>query len=748
MTTTADMHELMDIFNGNHADPHHLLGMHEVKTGRKVCKVIRVFNPEADSAEALDTRSPDETIRYPMERIHKAGFFEAELPAGTDWFHYQVAYTGYDGSCWQVYDPYSFMPVLSELDLYLFGQGTHYGIYNKLGAHPMTVDGVDGVLFAVWAPNARRVSVVGDFNDWHGLRHMMRTLQNSGIWELFVPGLQKYDKYKFEIKSLTGALFHKTDPYANFCELRPGTAALVYDINRHTWGDAGWMDSRGKNNPLDGPINIYELHAGSWRRLMHDPERFMSWPELSAELIPYIKDLGYTHIELMPIMEYPFDGSWGYQVTGYFAPTSRYGNPDEFMAFIDVCHQNGIGVIVDWVPAHFPKDAFALARFDGTALYEHDDPQRGEHPDWGTLIFNYGRAEVKNFLIANALFWIDKYHIDGLRVDAVASMLYLDYGRRYGDWKPNKYGGRENLEAVEFMKHMNSVIRGKHPNVMMIAEESTAWAGVSHPVEENGLGFSLKWNMGWMNDFLSYLIKDAVYRKYHHNYLTFGMMYAYTENFILVLSHDEVVHGKGSMVNKMPGDTWQKMANLRAAYGFMIGHPGKKLLFMGGEFAQFEEWSETKPLNWFLMDNFEHHRQMWQYVKDLNHIYLKETACWHDDFKGGGFEWINCGDAQRSLVSFFRRYEKRDEQNDISVREYVLFVINFTPVPLLEHRIGVPEPGLYAEILNSDDHKYGGSGIINPHTLTAEEYFCDNRGYSIPVRMPPLGCVILKGTIH
>lgn len=748
MISTADTHELMDILNGDHADPHHILGLHKVMAGKTTQPVIRVFNPEAAAVNAVDINHVYPP--FPLTLIHKSGFFEARLPDLPDDFRYILDFTGHQGEQWQTRDPYTFLPGLSDLDLYLFGQGTHYEIFNKLGAHPMQLDGVEGVLFAVWAPNARRVSVVGDFNAWHGLRHPMRSLQKSGVWEIFIPGLKTYDNYKFEVKSLTGALFQKTDPYGSFAELRPGTASLIYDINHYQWTDAAWQKKLVKANPLDGAINIYELHAGSWKRAEEDGGRFMSWPELTDQLIPYVKDMGYTHIELMPVTEFPFDGSWGYQVTGYYAPTSRYGNPEEFMAFVDACHQAGLGVIMDWVPAHFPKDAHGLAKFDGTALYEHEDPRMGEHPDWGTLIFNYGRAEVKNFLIANAIFWIEKYHIDGLRVDAVASMLYLDYGKQSGGWVPNRYGGRENLEAVEFMKHMNSVIRGRYPHVMMIAEESTAWPGVSHEVGDTGLGFTLKWNMGWMNDFLTYMGMDSIYRKYHHHHLTFGMVYAYTERFVLVLSHDEVVHGKGSMVNKMPGDVWQKLANLRAAYGFMMGHPGKKLLFMGGEFAQFEEWSEAKSLNWFLLDEYEHHRKFQAYVRDLNHLYLKEKACWFDDFSDKGFQWINCNDAQRSLLSFVRVAEKpqrskAEQAEKGSVKEYLIFVINFTPVPILEHQVGVPCAGKYTEILNSDDEKYGGSGITNPGTIQAQEVLCDGRAFSIPMRVPPLGVVICKG---
>jgi len=736
---STDMYELMRIIECEHSDPHHILGQHPVSDGGVI---IRVFNPSAASVEVFFP----EGLRYPMEMEHKAGFFTLLLKE-TPKSRYKLSYTGHHGEAWEAYDPYSFAPVISELDLYLYGQGTHYQIYDKLGANTVTVDGVKGVHFAVWAPNAKRISLVGDFNGWSGQRHPMRSMGASGVWELFVPGLSNYDRYKYEIKSHTGAFFTKADPYARFAEHRPGTASMVYDISGYKWNDTKWINKRNKKDPLEGPVNIYEFHPGSWRRAGEG--RFMSWPELTAELIPYVKELGYTHVEIMPVMEHPFDGSWGYQVTGYYAPTSRFGNPHQFMEFVDACHQADIGVILDWVPAHFPKDAHGLAMFDGTELYEHQDPRQGQHPEWGTLIFNYGRSEVKNFLIANALYWIEKFHIDGLRVDAVASMLYLDYGKEYGQWVPNEYGGRENIEAVEFMKHMNSVLLGAHPHVLMIAEESTAWTGVTRPVQEDGLGFSLKWNMGWMNDFLSYMTKDSVYRKHHHHNLTFGMVYAYSEKYILVLSHDEVVHGKGSMVNKMPGDTWQKMANLRAAYGFMIGHPGKKLLFMGSEFAQFEEWSEAKALNWFLLDEFEHHRKMLDFVKDLNHLYLNEKALWQRDFSADGFGWINCDDSDRSIISFYRvgerkRRSKKDQEAKGSTYEYLVFICNFTPVPCMDYRVGLPVKGKYIEILNSDNEKYGGSGIINPGIRQCEEYLCDGQQYSLPLQLPPLGVVVMK----
>ncbi|MDR0999585.1 MAG: 1,4-alpha-glucan branching protein GlgB [Clostridiales bacterium] len=726
---SIDLDELKEIIDSTHGDPHHILGLHEAVSEKRRLLVGRAFIPQANAITLVDAADP--ASRYPMIKIHSDGFFEVTIKDRDEWFLYKLEVQGY-GTSWETYDPYSFSPVMSELDRYLFGQGTHYEIYDKMGSHPLTHQGVEGVLFAVWAPNAKRVSVIGDFNAWDGRRNPMRALGESGIWELFVPGLKQYDRYKYEVKTHGGDLLQKSDPYGNFAELRPSTSSLVYDISKHEWNDSEWIQSQ-KNHSLSAPMNMYEVHLGSWKR--GENGRFLTYSELAKDLVPYVKEMGYTHIELMPIEEHPFDGSWGYQLTGYFSPTSRYGNPDEFMSFVDTCHVNGIGVLLDWVPAHFPKDGHGLGRFDGTALYEHEDPRKGEHPDWGTYIFNYGRNEVKNFLISNAIFWIEKYHIDGLRVDAVASMLYLDYGKQGGQWIPNQYGGNHNLEAVEFMKHMNSVLRKRCPQAIMIAEESTAWAGVSRSVEYNGLGFDYKWNMGWMNDFLSYMSKDSIYRKYHHNNLTFGMVYAYTENFILVLSHDEVVHGKGSLVGKMPGDLWQKFANLRAALTYMIGHPGKKLLFMGGEFGQFDEWSEARSLDWFLLQ-YDHHKHMQDYARDINHFYLNERALWYDDFSHSGFEWINCGDWEKSFISFFRKGAFREET--------VVFACNFTPVPLFAHRIGVPFAGDYVEVLNSDDAKYGGSGVINTGVMKAEKMPWDGRQYSIGLKIPPLGVSVLK----
>ena len=732
-----DLHELMKIVEGSHTDPHSILGPHQ--------GMVYVFNPEAKEVEIFNPNTADK--RTNLTRIHSSGLFETKWPEDTP---YKLNFKAYSGEEWQAYDPYAFPPQLSDLDLHLFNSGTHYKTFDKLGAHPVTINGIDGVSFAVWAPNALHVSVVGDFNNWHGLRHQMRILQQSGIWELFIPGLSLGDMYKFEIKTLNTEIHLKSDPYSKFNELRPGSASLVWNLNQYQWNDAKWLKTHTKKNSIAGPINIYEVHLGSWQR--KDNGEFLSYTELAKQLVSYVKKMNYTHVELLPIAEFPYDASWGYQVTGYFAPTSRYGTPDEFMTLIDAFHQNDIGVILDWVPAHFPKDAHGLASFDGTALYEHPDPRMGEHPDWGTLIFNYGRKEVTNFLIANALFWIEKYHIDGLRVDAVASMLYLDYGKRSEQAITNAHGGRENPDAVEFIKHMNSIIKEKHPHVLMIAEESTEWDGVTRPVTEGGLGFNLKWNMGWMNDFLSYVKEDSINRKYHHNKLTFAMMYNHSENFMLPLSHDEVVHGKYSLVNKMPGDIWQKFANLRAAYTFKMGHPGKKLLFMGGEIAQFEEWSETKSLNWFLLDEFEHHRQIQNYVRDLNKLYLKDKTFWYNEDLGfnAGFEWINPDDAEHSIISFFRRapriyrFKQVINADGTEAQEILIFICNFTPEPRLKHRVGVPITGKYKELINSDNEKYGGSGLINPKTIASEALEWDNRPYSLELAVPPLGVTVLK----
>ncbi len=715
------------IISSDLSTPHDYLGMHLCLQGEKKGVSVNVYRPDAEKVKIINLATNE---KVEMELVHEAGMFSYIFNVNK-FFLYELEISPKNGEKFVTRDPYSFWPTIGEMDTYLFGQGTHYEIYNKLGAHFIEVDGVKGVSFAVWAPNARRVSVIGSFNAWDGRIHTMRTIGSSGVWEIFIPNICEFDRYKFEIKTQEGNLLEKTDPYGNFQELRPSHSSLVVDLDKYQWNDKKWIENRRKNKPLNNPISVYEVHLGSWKRVVDEngENRFMSYVEYVDELIPYVKEMGYTHIELMPIEEHPFDGSWGYQVTGYFAPTSRFGSPTELMHFIDKCHENGIGVLLDWVPAHFPKDAHALAKFDGTCLYEHADPRLGEHPDWGTLIFNYGRNEVKNFLIASAIFWLEKFHFDGIRVDAVASMLYLDYGKSAGNWVPNMYGGRENLDAVEFLRHMNSVILGRDDSILMIAEESTSWGGVSRAPEHGGLGFNLKWNMGWMNDFLRYIEENPINRKYHHGMLTFSMVYAYTENFILPFSHDEVVHGKGSMINKMPGDIWQKFANLRLAYGFMYGHPGKKLLFQGCEFGQYSEWSESRSLDWHVLEN-DFNKQMQSFVKDLNALYKNESAFWYDDFLGSGFSWIDCNDAEASIVSFYRNTDDN--------KETLVFVCNFTPVPRTEHTIYLPNAGEYVEVLNSDDLKYGGSGLINSAVLKTGEH------NSLRLVVPPLGVTVLK----
>lgn len=627
--------------------------------------------------------------------------------------------------------------VLTDFDLHLIGEGTHYKNYEKLGAHVVEIGGVKGVHFAVWAPNAKRVSVIGDFNHWDGKKHPMKLLGDSGIWEIFIPGLDEGELYKFEIKSkYRNYKEQKTDPFAFFFEVRPKSAAIVYNIeNKHKWQDAEWMEMRKKKNWFESPVSIYEVHLGSWMRIPEEDSRFLTYRELADKLIPHVRKLGYTHIELLPITEHPLDASWGYQTIGYFAPTSRFGRPEDFMYFVDKCHQNGIGVVVDWVPAHFPKDAHGLGLFDGTCLYEHEDPRKGEHREWGTLIFNYGRREVANYLISNALFWLEKYHIDGLRVDAVASMLYLDYSREPGEWMPNIYGGNENLEAVDFLKRFNEVVHKYHPGVLTIAEESTAWPAVSKPTYLGGLGFSMKWNMGWMHDTLLYFSKEPVHRKYHTNNLTFSMLYAFTENFILPFSHDEVVYGKRSMLDKMPGDMWQKFANQRALYGYMYGHPGKKLLFMGSEIGQWSEWNFDGSLDWHLLE-YEPHQKLQRFISDMNHLYKTEPALYEVDFDWHGFEWIDCSDSENSVISFIRRAKNTDD--------FLVFVFNFTPVPRFGYRIGVPQGGFYREVLNSDSEIYWGGNIGNAGGVYADSVPCHERQYSLNLTLPPLSVLIFK----
>lgn len=729
MLTTTKLYDIFHIVNGEHSDPHTVLGMHEMEENGRKAVVVRAFLPHAAGITVIDYANKRK--KYPMERLHADGFFEVTIADREEWFRYQLEYTDADGNTWRSYDPYSFSPTLSEFDRHLFGAGTHYEIYEKMGGRLMTHEGARGAAFSVWAPNAKAVSVIGDFNNWDARRSPMRRLGESGIWELFLPAAAEGDKYKFHVTQCDGRVVDKTDPYGVYAEVRPNNASVLYPLKRYKWKDRRWMTARRKYDFRAAPMNIYEVHPGSWKRA--EGNRFLSYTELAEQLIPYVKEMGYTHIEMLPVEEHPFDGSWGYQVTGYYAPTSRYGSPDEFKQFVDACHQNGISVILDWVPAHFPKDDFALARFDGTALYEHQDPRLGEHIQWGTYIFNYGRKEVANFLLANALYWMDIFHIDGLRVDAVASLLRLDFCKEEGQWLPNVYGGSENLEAIEFLKHMNSVIAEREPGALMIAEDSTAWPGVTKKVEEGGLGFSLKWNMGWMNDFLSYIKLDPIYRKYHQNKLTFGMAYHYAENFVLVLSHDEVVHTKSSMIGKMPGDVWQSFANLRLSYGFMMGHPGKKLLFMGGEFAQYSEWSEARSLDWHLLQ-YADHQEMQAYVKELNHLYAEEPAFWAEDFDPNGFQWIECDDAESSIVSFVRRSQEKE----------LVFLCNFTPVVHRGFSLGVPQEGVYHERLNSDAARFGGSDVINAVPLQSREEPAGRCPFRVELDVPPLGMVILE----
>ena len=636
----------------------------------------------------------------------------------------------------EIYDPYAFPSQITEKEEARFQAGICYDIYEKLGAHPMTVQGVEGVNFAVWAPNALRVSVVGDFNRWDGRTCQMHCL-DSGIFELFIPGLKAGDLYKYEIKAKGGLTYLKADPYANAAQMRPDTASVVADLRDYEWQDQEWVRTRGEKQGYQDPMFIYEVHLGSWKKPKEGEKEFYNYRELAPLLAEYVKDMGYTHVELMPVMEHPLDESWGYQVTGYYAPTSRYGSPQDFMYFMDYMHREGIGVILDWVPAHFPRDTFGLSAFDGTCLYEHQDPRKGFHPHWGTLIYNYGRPEVKNFLIANALFWADKYHADGIRMDAVASMLYLDYGKQDGEWVANIYGGNENLEAIEFLKHLNSIFKKKYPSALLIAEESTAWPKITGDLEDEGLGFDYKWNMGWMNDFLNYMKYDPVYRGSHHDELTFSMIYNYSERFLLSLSHDEVVHGKGTLVQKMPGEYEQKLSNLRLAYGYLTAHPGKKLLFMGQEFGQDMEWDEKKELDWEALE-YPAHTQMKDYMKALLHLYRICPALYRDDFKTEGFEWINCLEWEKNLLVFLRKTEKEEDT--------LLVVCNFSNVVYEDYQVGVPYPGKYKEIFNSDSAVYGGAGNVNPRVKMSRDQECDERKQSIKIKVPPLGISIFQYT--
>ncbi|MDR4482780.1 MAG: 1,4-alpha-glucan branching protein GlgB [Nitrospirales bacterium] len=714
-------------------DPFSVLGPHRGESTESSGVCIRAFLPEAAEVAVLPGSNGDTPI--PMRLVHPAGVFEAqwERPLGTD---YQFRIVDRQGKASQRHDPYAFLPLISDFDLHLFGEGKLYKAYEQLGAQVCTHQGVQGVNFAVWAPNAKRVSVVGDFNEWDGRRHPMRSRGGGGIWELFIPDMHDSAVYKFEILPQNGdAPFLKADPYASSAELRPKTASVVRDLSGYEWRDGEWMAARQTCDPLAQPWSIYEVHLGSWRRVPEEGSRWLTYSELAQTLIPYLKDMGFTHIELMPVTEHPFDGSWGYQATGYFAPTSRFGTPAQFMAFVDFCHQAGIGVLMDWAPAHFPEDPHGLAWFDGTNLYDHSDPRLGFHPEWNSRIFNYGRTEVKNFLINSALSWFDRYHIDGLRVDAVASMLYLDYARKSGEWIPNKFGGRENLEAVEFLKDLNAVAHQEHPGIVMIAEESTAWPGVSRPTYVGGLGFTFKWNMGWMHDTLDYFSLDPIYRRYHQHNVTFGLVYAFTENFVLPLSHDEVVHGKKSLLDKMPGDDWQRFANLRALYGHMWGHPGKKMLFMGCEIGQWWEWNHDDSLQWHLLE-YDRHRGLQRYVGDLNRLYASQPALHQVDYDWTGFQWIDLHDSDHSTLTYFRRAK---DPSDI-----VVCVLNLTPVPREAYRMGVPTAGYYRELLNSDSEAYGGSNMGNAGGVQAEDLPWHGQPFSVVITLPPLAAVFFK----
>jgi 1,4-alpha-glucan branching enzyme len=738
---------LESLLIARNADPFGILGPHPLDSPEGRRWAVRFFRPRAVEAQLVLRGQPSETLPHrgapdplPMRKLRPEGFFEVILPGFSEFApapsSYRIRFRTEYGEVQENYDAYGFPYLLTEFDLYLMGEGRHYDAYEKLGTHLKTVDGVKGVHFAVWAPNARRVSVVGDFNRWDGRVNPMRFRGSSGIWELFLPELGEGTVYKFEIVGRNDVVLPlKADPFAFFAELRPNNGSVVARIDKHHWRDSDWMIQRIHKNWLESPISVYEVHLGSWRRVPEQGSRWLSYRELADQLIPYVKDLGYTHIELLPIMEHPYDGSWGYQTLGYFAATSRFGSPTDFMGFVDRCHQAGIGVFLDWTPAHFPRDAHGLAFFDGTHLYEHDDPRQGTHPDWGTLVYNYGRNEVQNYLISNALFWLDKYHIDGLRVDAVASMLYLDYSRKPGEWIPNKYGGRENLDAIDFFKRLNEVANQRFPGILTIAEESTAWPSVSRPTYLGGLGFSLKWNMGWMNDTLAYFSKDSIYRRYEHNKLTFSLLYAFSENFMLPFSHDEVVHGKNSLLHKMPGDMWQQFANLRLLFAYQYAHPGKKLLFMGQEFGQRREWSEAGSLDWHLLE-YESHRGVQRLVQDLNKLFASEPSLHQVDFDWQGFEWLDANDSDNSVFSFIRRGKNPDDM--------LIMVLNATPVVRYGYRIGVPRPGHYEEVFNSDALIYGGSNVGNLGGMNAGEHAWMGRRYSLSLTLPPLAAVFLK----
>jgi 1,4-alpha-glucan branching enzyme len=726
--TAVAKSELDQLARREHREPHAVLGAHPVDGG----VVVRALRPSALSVSI----KPGKGKTVPMTQIHPAGIFEGEIAGAELPLRYKLKVDYGEGGKFTLHDPYSFLPTLGELDLHLIGEGHHEEVYQRLGAHVREIDGVQGTAFAVWAPAARAVSVVGDFNSWDGRLHAMRSLGSSGIWELFLPDVGRGERYKYEIITGDGDVLLKADPYAQETEVPPKTASVIHQPG-HSWSadDAAFIAQRREHQPLSEPVSIYEVHLGSWRLNSLEDNRELTYSELADELSAYATDLGFTHVELLPVMAHPFSGSWGYQVTGYFAPTPRYGSPDDLRAFIDKLHSRGIGVILDWVPAHFPRDEFALARFDGTALYEHADPRRGSHPDWGTLVFNFGRHEVRNFLISNALFWLREYHVDGIRVDAVASMLYLDYSRREGEWIPNEFGGREDLDAVAFLKELNEVMYSHEPGIISAAEESTAWPGVSRPTYLGGLGFGFKWNMGWMHDTLAYFEQDPIYRRYHHHELTFSLMYAFSENFVLPLSHDEVVHGKGSLYSKMAGaDQWQKLANLRCLYAYMWAHPGKKLLFMGAELAQQAEWSHERSLDWHLLERPEH-AGIQSLVRDLNRLYRSEPALYELDSDPAGFWWLEPNDADNNVLAFAR--QSRDAQR------VVVFAANLSPVSRENYRLGLPRSGRWREAINTDSSFYGGSDVGNLGGVQPEPIPWHNQTFSAEVTLPPLAAIWL-----
>jgi len=712
-------HQLSNLIDGNHHDPHRILGVHTVDKK----KVIRLFRP---GAKELHLEVLGKIVE--AKKSQKPGLFAYEVPHNLTFSDYRI----YHHSGLLAHDPYGFLPILGDVDAYLFSQGIHYRIFEKLGAHLIEHQGVKGVHFAVWAPNAKRVSLVGDFNHFDGRVNPMRALGHSGIFELFVPGLKAGEKYKFEIKTQDDQIILKSDPYAFAAELRPLTASIVSDLHHFKFTDDAWMKKRADHHYFNVPLNIYEVHLGSWKK---KDGQFLNYREIAKELTTYCKEMSFTHVELMPVQEHPFDESWGYQVTGYYAMTSRFGTPEDFQWFVNHLHQHNIGVILDWVPGHFPTDDFSLGKFDGSALYEHADKRQGFHPHWNTYIFNYGRHEVSNFLIANALFLFEMMHVDGLRVDAVASMLYLDYGREPHEFIPNKYDGKENLEAIQFIKHLNSIVHQQFPGVLMIAEESTAFGGITRPLESAGLGFDLKWNMGWMNDTLHYFSKDMLYRNYHQNELTFGLLYAFSEHFTLVLSHDEVVHGKKSLIGKMPGDNWQRFANLRLLYSYMICQPGKKLIFMGGEIAQFDEWSCLSEIQWFLLQ-YPSHKAVQRMTKELNHLYLKNSPLWENDFHSEGFQWVDFSDSKNSVISYLRK----------SKEAVLLCVHNFTPEYHPEYRLPLANVASLIEIFNSDAKEYGGSGKLNGHPVIDCDK--DHVATGVKICIAPLATMIFKVSFY